>query len=117
MRSSLRRFITASAAVALMSVTSLATAASAQTVASAAQPAPATAAQANDDRYRDGIIIWETRPDVKVPFLLKFNLNTQLRYLNTQDSDETFTDHLGVAHDVHTRNDITVNRAMFILGG
>ena len=53
----------------------------------------------------------------KVPFLLKFNINTQLRYLNTQDSDETFTDHLGVAREVHTRNDITVNRAMFILGG
>jgi len=52
-----------------------------------------------------------------VPFLLRFNINTQLRYLNTQDSDETFTDHLGVGREVHTRNDITVNRAMFILGG
>jgi hypothetical protein len=52
-----------------------------------------------------------------VPFLLKFNINTQLRYLNTQNSEESFTDHLGVAHEVHTRNDITVNRAMFILGG
>jgi hypothetical protein len=52
-----------------------------------------------------------------VPFLLKFNINTQLRYLNTQDSDETFTDHLGGVRDVHTRNDITVNRAMFIFGG
>ena len=55
--------------------------------------------------------------DAKVPFLLKFNINTQLRYLNTQDSDESFTDHLGGTRDVHTRNDITVNRAMFILGG
>jgi len=52
-----------------------------------------------------------------VPFLLKFNINTQLRYLNTQDSDQSYTDHLGVAHEVHTRNDITVNRAMFIFGG
>ena len=52
-----------------------------------------------------------------MPFLLKFNVNTQLRYLNTLDSDETFTDHLGVVREVHTRNDITVNRAMFILGG
>jgi hypothetical protein len=63
------------------------------------------------------MVIWETPADAKVPFLLKFNINTQLRYLNTQDSDTTFTDHLGVEHDVHTRNDITVNRAMFILGG
>jgi hypothetical protein len=82
-----------------------------------AQPASNTAAPPNDERYRDGIIIWETGADARVPFLLKFNINTQLRYLNTQDSDETFTDHLGGVHDVHTRNDITVNRAMFILGG
>jgi hypothetical protein len=80
-------------------------------------PASVAAPQANTDRYRDGIVIWETPEDVKVPFLLKFNVNTQLRYLNTLDSDETFTDHLGVAREVHTRNDITVNRAMFILGG
>ena len=63
------------------------------------------------------MVIWETPPDATVPFLLKFNINTQLRYLNTQDSEETYTDHLGVSRDVHTRNDITVNRAMFILGG
>jgi hypothetical protein len=81
------------------------------------QPAAGTQAPTNNDRYRDGIVIWETPPDASVPFLLKFNINTQLRYLNTQDSETTFTDHLGVPHDVHSRNDITVNRAMFILGG
>ena len=52
-----------------------------------------------------------------MPFLLRFNINTQLRYLNTLSSDETYTDHLGVVRDVHKRNDITVNRAMFIFGG
>ena len=81
------------------------------------QSASAAAPQTINDRYRDGIIIWETPADAKVPFLLKFTMNTQLRYLNTQDSDETFTDHLGVVHDVHPRNDITVNRAMFIFSG
>jgi hypothetical protein len=81
----------------------------------AAQPAPAP--PAGDDRYRDGIVIWETPSDAKVPFLLKFNINTQLRYLNTLSADETFTDHLGVVRDVNRRNDITVNRAMFIFGG
>ena len=81
------------------------------------QSASAAAPQTNNDRYRDGIVIWETPADAKVPFLLKFNINTQLRYLNTQDSDETFTDHLGVVREVHPRNDITVNRAMFIFGG
>jgi hypothetical protein len=81
------------------------------------QAAPAAAPQTSNDRYRDGIVIWETPADAPVPFLLKFNINTQLRYLNTQSSDETFTDHLGGSREVHTRNDITVNRAMFILGG
>jgi hypothetical protein len=80
------------------------------------QPAAGTVPPA-DDRYRDGIVIWETPADASVPFLLRFNINTQLRYLNTQSSDETFTDHLGGTREVHTRNDITVNRAMFILGG
>src|SRR3954467_15996382 len=132
------RLFNTAVAVALTSVTSFATA-SAQTVtarpegtvavspttaastanddtSAAAQPPAATASPLND-RYRDGMVIWETPSDAGVPFLLKFNINTQLRYLNTQDSDDTFTDHLGGAHEVHTRNDITVNRAMFILGG
>jgi len=69
------------------------------------------------ERYQDGIVIWQTPDDVQVPFMLKFNLNTQVRYLNTTDSEETYTDHLGVVRDVNTRNDITVNRTMFILGG
>jgi hypothetical protein len=81
------------------------------------QPASTAAPQPISERYRDGMVIWETPADASVPFLLKFNINTQLRYLNTQSSDETFTDHLGVVREVHTRNDITVNRAMFIFGG
>jgi hypothetical protein len=81
------------------------------------QAASTATTQASNDRYRDGMVIWETPTDARVPFLLKFNINTQLRYLNTQDSEETYTDHLGVSRDVHVRNDITVNRAMFILGG
>jgi hypothetical protein len=80
-------------------------------------PASANAKKADDDRYQDGIIIWKTSDDAKVPFLLRFNNNTQIRYLNTQSSPETFTDHLGVERVVNNRNDITVNRAMFILGG
>jgi hypothetical protein len=136
-----RAFVKAAVAGALTAATSFATAASAQSVAArpdstvaVAEPTPGsatqnaaasaseqqasgTAAPPKDERYKDGIVIWETPADDKVPFLLKFNINTQLRYLNTESSDESFTDHLGVAHDVHTRNDITVNRAMFIFGG
>jgi hypothetical protein len=81
------------------------------------QPASVVNQQDTDDHYRDGIVIWENPEDSKVPFLLKFNVNTQIRYLNTQNSKETFTDHLGVVREVHSRNDITVNRTMFILGG
>ncbi len=136
-----RVFIKASVALALTSVTFFATTASGQSPAAqpdsttpvsapvdtstvatdsattSAQQASGAAPQTINDRYRDGIVIWETPADAKVPFLLKFNINTQLRYLNTQDSDESYTDHLGVSREVHARNDITVNRAMFILGG
>jgi hypothetical protein len=72
---------------------------------------------AKEDRYQDGIVIWQNAEDAKVPFLLRFNNNTQLRYLNTLNSEGTFTDHLGVVRDVHRRNDITVNRSMFIFAG
>ena len=78
---------------------------------------PAQAKSTDDDHYQDGIVIWKNPDDSKVPFLLKFNVNTQLRYLNTKNSKESFTDHLGVVREVHTRNDITVNRSMFILAG
>ena len=80
-------------------------------------PASVAKPQPDEPRYRDGMVIWETREDAKVPFLLKFNVNTQFRYLNTLDSKDTFTDHLGIPNDVHLRNDFTVNRSMFILGG
>jgi hypothetical protein len=70
-----------------------------------------------EDHYQDGIVIWKNPEGAKVPFLLKFNNNTQIRYLNTLNSADTFTDHLGVTRDVHNRNDITVNRSMFIFAG
>lgn len=90
---------------------------SADSAGASAPPASLPAKQTNDERYRDGIIIWETSADAKVPFLLRFNNNTQVRYLNTLSSDDTFTDHLGNVREVNRRNDITVNRSMFILGG
>lgn len=74
-------------------------------------------AQEKGDRYQDGMVIWQNPEDARVPFLLRFNVNTQVRYLNTLAVDDTFTDHLGNVREVHKRNDITVNRAMFILGG
>ena len=71
----------------------------------------------NIEHYQDGIVIWQAPEDARVPLLMRFNVNTQVRYLNTTDSLDTFTDHLGVVREVQKRNDITVNRTMFILGG
>ena len=89
----------------------------AQSSGAAQPPAAGGPASTDTDRDKDGIVIWQTPNDAKVPFLLNFNINTQLRYLNTLGSEEEFTDHLGNVREVHRRNDITVNRAMFILGG
>jgi hypothetical protein len=80
-------------------------------------PVPPSLAEKVMGRYDDGIVIAQAAEDAKLPFMLKLNNNTQVRYLNTTNSDDTFTDHLGVVRDVHPRNDITVNRTMFILGG
>lgn len=82
-----------------------------------APPVAAPKQPYDDDRYRDGIVIWETKEDATVPFLLKFTNTTQVRYLNTLASADTFTDHLGVVRDVHKRNDVTVNRSMFVFNG
>jgi hypothetical protein len=110
-------FITASVALALTVVAFLATPASAQQ----APPADATqtppAAPTNSGRFDDGIVIVQSAEGAAVPFLLRFNDDTQLRYLNTSSGDETFTDHLGNVRDVHLRNDITVNRQMFNFSG
>ena len=84
-------------------------------------PAPPAASESGGnkllDRYQDGIVLYQASDDANIPVLLKFNVNSQIRYLNTTDSEDTFTDHLGVVRDVNKRNDITVNRTMFILGG
>ena len=83
-------------------------------------PAPATPAPQEEPKggfYQDGIVIWQTPDDAKVPFQLKFTNTTQIRYLNTLSSNDTFTDHLGVVREVHKRNDITVNRSMFVFTG
>jgi len=87
----------------------------ANTTASAATPVADK--QDHGSRYEDGIIIWQTSDDAPVPFALRFNNNTQLRYLNTLNGNDSFSDHLGNVREVHRRNDITVNRSMFILGG
>jgi hypothetical protein len=80
-------------------------------------PPPAPIEQPKGGIYDDGIIIWQTDDDATVPFQLKFTNTTQVRYLNTLSANDTFTDHLGVVREVHKRNDITVNRSMFVFNG
>jgi hypothetical protein len=80
-------------------------------------PQPKSVQQTILERYRDGIIIGQAPEDAEVPFLLRFQGTTQVRYLNTLDSKDTFTDHLGNTYDVHKRNDITVNRSMSVFNG
>jgi hypothetical protein len=70
-----------------------------------------------EDRYRDGILIWQTKGESSVPFQLRFTDITQFRYLNTLATNDTFTDHLGNVRQVNHRNDLTVNREMFTLTG
>lgn len=89
----------------------------ANTEASSPPPAPAPIEQSKGGVYDDGIVIWQTDDDALVPFQLKFTNTTQIRYLNTLSANDTFTDHLGVVREVHKRNDITVNRSMFVFNG
>jgi hypothetical protein len=82
-----------------------------------AQPEPVSAAQTIKDRYRDGIVIWETPEGSEVPFMLRFQGTTQVRYINSLSSQDTFTDHRGNTYAVDKRNDITVNRSMTVMNG
>src|SRR5271156_2195659 len=83
----------------------------------AAQPQSVPGLQAISNRYRDGIIVSEAPENAEVPFLLRLQGTTQVRYINSLDSQGTFTDHLGVTYPVDKRNDITVNRSMMVFGG
>ena len=76
------------------------------------------APQTNDERYQDGIIISKTPDDAKVPFLLRFNINTadsdiSIPLIATKLSPTIWA----MSARSIRRNDITVNRSMFILGG
>lgn len=85
--------------------------------AASSSPAPPAQDPPAEDRYRDGILIWQTADDSSIPFQLRFTNITQFRYLNTVGVNDTFTDHLGNVRTVAKRNDLTVNREMFTFTG
>jgi len=83
------------------------------------QPIPQTQPMDHlDPRYNDGFVIVNTSDTSRFPFQLRLTDTTQFRYLNTTlIENETFTDHLGVVRPVAKRNDFSINRSMFTLGG
>jgi hypothetical protein len=78
---------------------------------------PAKADIPDDDRYQEGIVLWKTSEDARIPGELRFGNISQFRYLNTQSSNDTFTDHLGNVREVAKRNDLGINRSMFTFSG
>ena len=106
----------AEGADAMVPVTSSPTAPVTDAGSASTEPA-ATQEESKGGFYNDGIVLWQTSDDAKVPFLMRFTNTTQVRYLNTLSANDTFTDHLGVVREVHKRNDITVNRSMFVFNG
>jgi hypothetical protein len=82
----------------------------------AVQPTPSGGTEPVE-RYQDGIVLWKTKDTDRIQFLAKYNQDIQLRFLNTTNSVDSFTDHLGNVRDVQNRNDITVNRTMLVIGG
>ena len=64
------------------------------------------------------MVIWQTPDDAKVPFLLKFNLNTQIPISQyTVIATRRSPIISAMSARFIRRNDITVNRSMFIFGG
>ena len=52
-----------------------------------------------------------------MPFRLVLNHVSQFKYTNSMATNETYTDHLGVVHDVQQRNDIQLTRDVFYFSG
>ena len=64
------------------------------------------------------MVIWQTPDDDEGAFPAEVQPQYPIPISQyDSSSDDTFTDHLGVVREVQKRNDLTVNRAMFILGG
>jgi hypothetical protein len=82
--------------------------------ASQAAPVSTAAVEVPGETYDDGILL--AKSDT-IPFRLELWDVTQVRFLNTANSNKTFTDHLGVEHPVTRRNDITLNRNLFQFTG
>jgi hypothetical protein len=52
-----------------------------------------------------------------MPFRLVLNHVSQFKYTNSLATNETYTDHTGLVHDVQRRNDIQLTRDVFYFSG
>ena len=67
--------------------------------------------------YKNGVVLLPTTDPVKQPFRLKLNHVSQFKYTNSLATNETYTDHNGLVHDVQRRNDIQLTRDVFYFSG
>jgi hypothetical protein len=67
--------------------------------------------------YDRGVVLLPTTDPVKQPFRLKLNHVSQFKYTNSLATNETYTDHNGLVHDVQRRNDVQLTRDVFYFSG
>jgi len=67
--------------------------------------------------YDNGVVLLPTTDPLKQPFRLKLNHVSQFKYTNSLATNETYTDHNGLVHEVQRRNDIQLTRDVFYFSG
>jgi hypothetical protein len=82
-------------------------------------PHQQTAAQRawNPPHYDKGVVLLEPVDPEAMPYQLKLNHVSQLKYTNTLHVNETFRTHLGVEKSVQRRHDIQLTRDVFYFSG
>ncbi|HXU06495.1 MAG TPA: hypothetical protein VN903_36315 [Polyangia bacterium] len=64
-----------------------------------------------------GFVLVSAPPGSSMPFRLRLNHVSQFKYTNSLATNKTYTDHMGVEHDVQRRNDIQLTRDVFYFSG
>ena len=67
--------------------------------------------------YDKGFVLVSSPDDGGMPFRLRLNHVSQFKYTNSMATNPTYTDHIGVVHDVQRRNDIQLARDVFYFSG
>jgi hypothetical protein len=64
-----------------------------------------------------GFVLVSTPKSAPMPYRLVLNHVSQFKYTNSLATNETYTDHNGMVHDVQQRNDIQLTRDVFYFTG